>query len=295
MIKCIATDMDGTLLNASQVVCEENRSAIEEARTQGIDFLVATGRSYHDLRYVLDMVGIKCPAICLNGAEIRDENGEIEYGIGLDKETAHKVDRILTNADMYFELYTSNGTYTTNYEKGIEAVVDIFRTANPSAEIADLRKKAKKRFKERLVKFVDNYDDIFGAEGLTTYKFFGFSKDPVLLAEVNKQLAGIKGISITASGRQNLEITHKKAKKGHALRRYTEKRGISLEETMALGDNYNDLSMLELAGHSVAMGNAEKEIKDACRYITGLNTEAGFAAAIHEALEKMKNNKIQEA
>ncbi|RWR12519.1 Cof-type HAD-IIB family hydrolase [Siminovitchia fortis] len=287
MIKCIATDMDGTLLNASQEVSEENKLAIEAARKQGIDFLVATGRSYHDLRYVLDKVGIRCPAICLNGAEIRDAEGNVEFGIGLEAVIAEKVAYVLDNADMYYELYTSNGTYTTNYEKGIQAVMDIYRTANPSIEVSKLRQRVEKRFKKRLIKIVDDFDDVFGSEDITTYKFFGFSKDQSLLVEVSKRLEQINGITVTTSGRQNIEITHKNAKKGNALKRYTEKRGISLEETMALGDNYNDLSMLEMVGHSVAMGNAEKEIKDTCRYVTGLNTEDGVAEAIYKALEEM--------
>lgn len=287
MIKCIATDMDGTLLNANQEISEANKLAIQAAQEKGINFLVATGRSYHDLLYILEKVDIKCPAICLNGAEIRDEEGNVEHGIGLDKATANKVAYVLDNADMYYELYTSNGTYTTNYEKGIQAVMDIYRTANPSIEPSILRETVEKRFKKRLIKIVDNFDDIFESEDIVTYKFFGFSKDANLLIDVSKRFDEIKGITVTASGRQNIEITHMHAKKGNALKRYTEKRGISLEETMALGDNYNDLSMLEMVGHSVAMGNAEKEIKDACRYLTGLNTEDGVADAINKILEGM--------
>lgn len=287
MIKCIATDMDGTLLNANQEISEANKLAIQAAQEKGIDFLVATGRSYHDLRYILEKVDIKCPAICLNGAEIRDEEGNVEHGIGLDKATADKVAYVLDNADMYYELYTSNGTYTTNYEKGIQAVMDIYRTANPSIEASTLRETVEKRFEKRLIKIVDNFDGIFGAEDIVTYKFFGFSKDASLLVDVSRRFEEIKGITVTASGRQNIEITHKHAQKGNALKRYTEKRGISLEDTMALGDNYNDLSMLEVVGHSVAMGNAEKEIKDACRYLTGLNTEDGVAEAINKILEEM--------
>lgn len=214
LIKCIATDMDGTLLNASQEVSEENKLAIEAARKQGIDFLVATGRSYHDLRYVLDKVGIRCPAICLNGAEIRDAEGNVEFGIGLEAVIAEKVAYVLDNADMYYELYTSNGTYTTNYEKGIQAVMDIYRTANPSIEVSKLRQRVEKRFKKRLIKIVDDFDDVFGSEDITTYKFFGFSKDQSLLVEVSKRLEQINGITVTTSGRQNIEITHKNAKKG---------------------------------------------------------------------------------
>lgn len=142
--------MDGTLLNANQEVSEANQEAIQEARARGIDFLVATGRSYHDMRYVLDHTNIDCPAILLNGAEIRDENGEVEYGVGLDEQTANTVASVLNRAGVYFELYTSQGTYTTSFEKGIQAVMDIYRTANPSLEVSSLRNRVEKRFKKEL-------------------------------------------------------------------------------------------------------------------------------------------------
>lgn len=287
MIKCIATDMDGTLLNANQEVSKANQKAIKEARAKGIDFLVATGRSYHDMRYVLDKTDIVCSAICLNGAEIRDENGKIEHGVGLDEQTAKTVASVLHSADVYFELYTSQGTYATSFEKGIQAVMDIYRTANPSIEVSGLRNRVENRFKKRAIRIVDSYNGIFAAEDCVTYKFFGFSKDEALLADISKRLEGIKGITVTASGRHNIEITHRDAQKGLALKRYAEKRGISLESTMALGDNYNDLSMLRMVGHSVAMGNAEQEVKEACRYVTGLNTEDGVAEAIYKILEEM--------
>ena len=71
MIKCIASDMDGTLLNSNQLISEENKEAIVKAQAQGIEFVVATGRSYQEATYVLDEAGITCPVICANGAEVR--------------------------------------------------------------------------------------------------------------------------------------------------------------------------------------------------------------------------------
>ncbi len=68
MIKCVATDMDGTLLDAKMQVSQENKKAIEAAQAQGVEVVVATGRSYFEARFALDEADIHCPVICINGA-----------------------------------------------------------------------------------------------------------------------------------------------------------------------------------------------------------------------------------
>ncbi len=288
MIKCIATDMDGTLLNSNQEISEVTKQAIIAAEEKGIKFLLATGRSYPEVRRILDKSGIECPAICVNGAEIRDVEGNILQSIGLDGAVSAQITNVLENMGIYFELYTEEGTFTTDLEKGINVIVDILHSANPENDVATFRKEVNDGFEERLIHVVDDYSSIFEAKNCAVYKFLVFSMDEDELAEASKQLNEIAGIDVTSSGRHNLEINHIGAQKGIALKKYVEEKGISLEETMALGDNYNDLSMLEIAGYSVAMGNAEEEIKAASKYVTESNNDDGVAKAIMKALEKME-------
>src|SRR3954462_12597907 len=91
MIKCIASDMDGTLLNSIQQISEENKQAIIKAQAEGIEFLVATGRSYQEATYVLSEAGLSCPVICVNGAEIRSKEGEVLSSTPISKELARAV------------------------------------------------------------------------------------------------------------------------------------------------------------------------------------------------------------
>ncbi len=277
--------MDGTLLNANQEISEVTIEAIKAAQEKGIDFLVATGRAYNEVRYVLDKAGLECPAICVNGGEIRDQKGNVSFSVGLDGSTSAKITKVFEEINMYFELYTQDGTYTTDREKGIQAIVDIYHTANPSQDVEEIRSSANERFEQRLIHVIDDYAPIFEKADCHVYKFLAFSMDEDLLIEVSERLKSIDGIEVTSSGRNNLEIMHYEAKKGNALKRYTEEQGISLADTMALGDNYNDMSMLKIAGHSVAMGNAEQEVKDVAKYVTAINDEDGVAQAILRALE----------
>ena len=75
MIKIIASDMDGTLLNSEHKISSENLKAIKEAQDKGIHFAIATGRDYLDVEPVLKECGLKCECIVSNGAEYRDSNG----------------------------------------------------------------------------------------------------------------------------------------------------------------------------------------------------------------------------
>ncbi|MBO1005325.1 Cof-type HAD-IIB family hydrolase [Pseudogracilibacillus auburnensis] len=288
MIKCIASDMDGTLLNANQEISQVTEEVIHSVQEKGIEFIIATGRAYNEVKFVFEQTGIRCPAICVNGGEIRDKDGKVLFSIGLDGVTSANISQVLEEFNIYFELYTDKGTYTTEYEGGIKAIVDIYHTANPSVSIEEIQKFAEDRFNQRLIKLVDDFDAIFTAPDCKVYKFLVFSMDEQLLLDVSERLNQIDGLEVTSSGRNNLEIMHKDAQKGIALKKYVESKGISLADTMALGDNYNDLSMLNIVGHSVAMGNAEQPIKDASRYETDTNDDDGVANAIVKILDNME-------
>jgi Cof subfamily protein (haloacid dehalogenase superfamily) len=96
----------------------------------------------------------------------------------------------------------------------------------------------------------------------------------------------VNELAVSSSADNNLEITNSEAQKGVALKRFAELKGIPLENTMAIGDNYNDVSMLEIAGFPVAMGNAVEDLKDMAAFITKENDESGVAFAIQKFLEK---------
>lgn len=98
----------------------------------------------------------------------------------------------------------------------------------------------------------------------------------------------LDSIAVSASGKENIEINDENAQKGIAVTSFVQERHISLEETMAIGDNYNDVSMFQRVGRAVAMGNAPQEIKEFAHIVTGTNDEHGVAQAILNALETVK-------
>ena len=96
----------------------------------------------------------------------------------------------------------------------------------------------------------------------------------------------LPNLVVTSSFKTNIEVTHKDAQKGIALQYYANTLGISMDEVFAIGDNSNDVSMLKLAGYSVAMGNANQEAMATAKYQTDDNKHGGVAKAIQKCLEQ---------
>ncbi len=285
MIKCIAIDMDGTLLTAAQKVTEENIAAIKLAQSQGVEVVIATGRSYQEAYFVLAGTGIDCPMICVNGAEVRNIKKEIIAENPLNKTAVKAAIEILQRNDVYFEVYTNNGSYTIDEEKAVSVIVDIVLSANPEMDAKEVETAARIRVTKGLVKKISDYEAIIQDEEHKVYKLLAFSFVEDKLRSAEKELHTVASLAVTTSAKSNLEVTAKDAQKGNALEKYVKESGISLQETMAIGDNHNDVSMFQIVGRAVAMGNASAEIKAQCDAVTLTNEESGVAKAILEVLK----------
>lgn len=287
MIKCIATDMDGTLLNSSQKVSKENKAAIIQAQAQGVEVVVATGRSYQEARYALDEAGVRCPVICVNGAEVRSKEGDVLSATPIEKHMAKEAITILSKNDVYFEVYTDMGALSINGDAAVSVIVDIIVSANPEVTREAATAYAEERVREGRIKIIESYDTLLEDEASFIYKILAFSFHSVRLEAARKSLEGLDELTVSSSANENIEITHKNAQKGIALEAFVKEKGIDLAETMAIGDNFNDVSMFEKAGRSVAMGNASDVIKSLCDEITDTNNESGVAKAILAVLPQI--------
>ncbi|MGM9957354.1 MAG: Cof-type HAD-IIB family hydrolase [Peribacillus sp.] len=286
MIKTIAIDMDGTLLNKMQTVSEENKSAIHKAQEEGIEVIIATGRSFEEARYALDKVGLECPIICVNGAALFTQEGKVAASHPMPIASVKNAAEWLEERGIYFEIYTSKGIFSKNYETAIDALVDVMVTANQDIDPSQIRKYAEARLQLGHVTSIADYAELFDQVELELYKILGFSTDLQVLDQAASRFKMDEGTAVTSSGRENVEITSKHAQKGIVLEKYVNEKEGSMQETMAIGDNYNDISMFERVGLSVAMGNAPTDIQNLCDEVTGTNEEHGVAKAILKVLKK---------
>ncbi|WP_407271832.1 Cof-type HAD-IIB family hydrolase [Radiobacillus sp. PE A8.2] len=287
-MKLIATDLDGTLLNEEHEISPENVKAIEKANASGIEVIVATGRSYESAKKPLNSVGLVCPIISLNGAVIYTETGEITRSVPLQKNVAKLIQHTCEKHDIYFELFTNKGGFSNNRDKFVQVVIDIFTSANPDLDASEVRKHAEQRFQNETISIVENYDTVLAQDDIEVYKVLAFSLDKNNLQSVKEQLQSESELAITSSGYDNLEFNHPDAQKGIALELVANKLGINMKDVMAIGDNFNDVSMLKAAGRGVAMGNADVAIKKMCNYVTTTNKENGVAHAIEAMLNDLQ-------
>lgn len=290
MIKLIVSDMDGTLLNDFWRISEENEQAIKRAQAQGIQFMVATGRPYENAHFITEKVGIFCPVVGLNGATTHDANGQLIAHEAMTRQEVKIIIDILNKHRIYFELMTSHGAFSIDFEGLHEMMFEL-----GDRELAHLPKAERdervlhlnrERIKNENCQFITSFDTVLNNEAIHIYKVFSMSPNDEAIALAAKELEALNTFAVTSAGHMNLEINSMNGHKGYAVFHYAESLGIKPEEVMTIGDNFNDLTMLLKAGRGVAMGNAHEDIKQQCRYTTKNNLEHGVAHAINQMLDE---------
>lgn len=287
MIKLIASDMDGTLLSSHLDISELNKQAIKTAAENGIEFMVATGRGYSEARPVLNEAGIHCGMITGNGAQIFDEFDNVLHTVSLEKETVKEAMKILEEEDLYYELMTTEGVYSNNEAQRIEKFAILLSENIPHLTFKMAIAMASTQLKMLPVNYTEHYDTLVDDPEVDILKVIAFNEEGAKRFEpALEKLHKLMNVHVTSSGVNNLEINHVDATKGNAVKYIAEKRGISMDEVFTIGDNFNDLPMLEVAGVSFAMGNAEDKVKEVAKYQTDTNIEDGVGKAILRAIEE---------
>lgn len=287
MIKLIASDMDGTLLDAHMSISTENTEAIRMANELGIEFMVATGRNAQEARAALDEAGIDCAMITLNGAQVFDRSGKSLFTVPIPSPQAMTVMDILDANGIYYEVATNQGLYSESQPKRIESFASSIATHMPHLTYKMAIAMASANLELLHITYVDSILELLLDDKLEVLKIICFhTEGPRILGPVGKEISNLGELAVTSSGQNNLEVNHKNAQKGIAVAHVAHERGITLDEVMTIGDNFNDVSMLQTAGVSFAMGNAEIEVKDYAKYLTDTNLESGVGKAILRAINE---------
>ena len=293
MIKLIASDMDGTLLNHNHKIPKENVELINYAKNQGIEFIVATGRAYYEALPALNEENINCDVISFNGGIVYDKNGNIISITPMLPKDLYYTIEILKSFDISYQLYTKNTIYTTSIETDINAYIDLIRSNGYEPDVEHLRAEAQQKLDVGYITEVENIELYLNEKENPPIKIIAISNDISKLENAAKLLLENKSISVTSSGANNIEIMHKNATKGEALKEIAKIYGINLENAVAIGDNLNDQAMLDIVGYSVAMKNGNTILKEQAKYVTEkTNSEGGVADTIFKLIEE--NNEIKE-
>ena len=290
MIKLIASDMDGTLLNDKMQVSDENASAIRQAQESGIEFIVATGRGLSEAKPLLADQQLHTAYVTLNGAMVYDEAGNLVVSIPIPDDLTKQSMALLDERNLYYELVTNHGIFSNSRVRRIQNVADLLVNLNPDTNYKLAVALASARLEIMNINYVDNYQDVLANPELKVMKIITFNTaDPTALSEPKHILLDTGKLMVTSSSRNNIEINSIEAQKGIALAKYAAQKGYGMESVMSIGDNFNDESMIRDAKYSVAMGNAVQPIKDLAWFITATNTNNGVALAILKAMEENRH------
>ena len=285
MIKLIASDMDGTLLNDDHMISDENLKAIRKAQEMGRHFTIVTGRDYGAVKSYLEECNLKCECILSNGAEYRDVNGNVIESVYMNKNSVKIVFDILNEAGLCIQLMTNNGSYITNKESDKQAIIDRFKLFNPKMTEEEVIEFVKNFHKQRGMKNIDDVYEILESD-VEILKIVTFDNDEKLIASLKEKLKeNTSDLAVASTFSNDIDISDIEAQKGLILAKTIKKMGIDKSEVIVLGDSFNDYSMFTEFENSYAMENAIPEIKEIAKYVTDSNNNDGVAKAIYKALE----------
>lgn len=282
MIKLIAVDLDGTLLDGENRIDGRNIRALQRALDMGIYVVPATGRCMGVFPQELTgLTGLQY-AVTENGALIWDYQGERELRRwGLPRGKAEKILRLAEGERAGAEGNPAHG-------RGFRVYAELFIHGQAYADIRSLEGIEATPLGRNFIRyFTENHNFVSGlcaqqklldaAEKVNLY--FPDSADGAGVRSRLEQDASIKTASSICG---NVEVTAAGVEKGAALWELAQQLGIGRREILVFGDNENDLGMFAAAGTAVAMGNAGERVRQAAGHVTGTNDEAGVAAFLEK-------------
>lgn len=271
MIEMVLIDIDGTLMNDEKNIPKENIQAIEWLLSKQIPVTLVTGRSYHTCLEVIDMLKEDVPVVFQNGALIYQPfSGKILKQVFLPENIVKDIissTENLRSRILYLNSLHQEDMWTTSPYKG---PYEIYFQRNSSR-----------------VRMVDNFLSLPLHEVTEVVLLDSEEEIRKVIDPLEKNYSGlfspIKSYEI--QDEIFFEVFGHNVSKGKAAQFLAEYFQVSLQNTLFIGDSYNDIEVMELVGFPVAMDNAVEEVKAKAKLITKNNNEAGVGWAIRELIK----------
>lgn len=263
-IKLVAIDIDGTLLNSQHEITPEVFSAIQDAKKAGVKIVIATGRPISGVRSILEELQLTEQGdyvITFNGGLVQDTStGEDIIKTTLTYDDYMEIELAARKLNLPMHASTKEGMYTANRNIGKYTIYESMLVNSPVFYRTPEEMMDKEIIKIMMVEEAEILD--------------------AAIPQLPKHLT--ETYNVAKSAPFYLEITPKTVNKGEAIIQLAKQLNIPIEQTMAIGDQENDRSMLEVVGNPVVMENGNPELKKIAKYITKSNDESGVAHAIRQ-------------
>jgi Cof subfamily protein (haloacid dehalogenase superfamily) len=266
----VVCDMDGTLLNSDLKISLENLQAIKGLREKGIRFCIATGRPEQLLKEYVDPLKMEDPIIMYNGSVIGHPfKDEKLYELCLKKDDIRDIIGYCERNGILNMIYTKDKIISKPNWR-----VDFFKERNKKLQIRN----------QSIFTNLYNIDKTINENKIN--KILLIEKDKDKYQTIIEKLKHFKDIKVVASQKGFIDINPVGSSKGKAVQILAKHFGYDLSEIVIFGDQDNDVSMLEIAGVSVAMANGSENAKSISDFITDSNDDNGFANWVNKSLLK---------
>lgn len=266
MIKLVAVDLDGTLLNSDKSISEGNKKAIKKAKAQGVKIVLCTGRPLLGIKRYLDELDLLEEgdyAITFNGGLVQKNNtSEILSQKTLSYQQIKELYEISQNLNVPMNMIDLERVYEPEYPENRESLYSSLMSSS--------------------LPFVNKDIESFHVDH--QFNKVVYCTDPEFLDQAIDQIPeDVKNrYSMMKSRPLLFEIMHPEVNKGSGIEILCKLLGITREEVMACGDEENDLAMLDYAGVAIAMENASDIVKERSTFISKSNDEDGIAHAFNQ-------------
>ena len=259
--KLLVSDMEATLFNSQREVSEENYNAIKYFTSEGGKFSVASGRMIAAVGNFLDEIGINAPAILYNGAMLYSfETNTLLYEKTIEEERKSAIRKVYqTQPQFGLEIYSDEHIYILRecFETDRLRGKNYDVTFHMPDEVWD------KPWTKALIIGDDEALDKF---------------EPIYRKEYDDGY-------VTRSGKYYLDMVATGATKGYGVEKLAQMLGIKREDTYTVGDNMNDLEMIQYAGHGYAVANAVDALKKEAEAVVPSNDESAIAYIINNLIK----------
>jgi Cof subfamily protein (haloacid dehalogenase superfamily) len=271
MIRLLIADVDGTLVTHDKVLTERARSVVGRLRTGGIEFAITSGRPPRGMQMLIKPLALTTPIAAFNGGMfVRSDLSVIEQRVlqadviepAMETMRAYKLDTWIYRGTDWF-VHERHGPHVDREEWTVKfppTVVPDF-----SGLTSDVAK---------LVGVSDDLEAVCKCEMKVRQQF---------AAKVHTKQSNPQRESLVSAARSQpyyLDVTHPEANKGYVVFHLSKMLGIPTDQIATIGDMPNDVAMFEKSGVSIAMGQANDEVKAAATYSTTSSEEEGFANAV---------------
>ncbi len=273
-IRLLAIDIDGTLLDPQFQVSEANLAALRRAHDAGVEVVLVTGRRHMFALPIAQALGFELWLISSNGAVTKSTTGEHLHTELLPAATTRKL--IAGMAEF-------RGNAVLTFDRDGKGSLVVERTDELHGSIS--------RWMEKNAAYIEKVVPL--EHSLTEDPIQAmFCGGIARMKEAQRHLATLgmsEEITVLKTEYEArdlciIDVLRHGCSKGHAVRRFAEYKGIARERVMAIGDNYNDIEMLEFAAFPVIMGNACAELKQLGWTVTLPNDQSGVAAAVESVI-----------